>query len=136
MFSGETKIRVRYGETDQMGYCYYGNYPLYYEQARSDVFRNCGCSYAQLEQKGYMMPVLSMNIQYKKPAFYDDLITVKVFVKEKPGIKMKFEYQTYNEKGELLNFGETVLCFVNKETKRPCMPPVFFQEIINSYFED
>jgi acyl-CoA thioester hydrolase len=134
MFFGQTQIRVRYGETDKMGYCYYGNYPLYYEQARSDVFRSCGCSYRQLEENGYMMPVISLNINYKKPAFYDDLITVKVFVREKPGVKMKFEYECYNQKGDLLNSGETVLCFVNKKTGRPSLPPEFFQEIIDKNF--
>jgi len=136
MFTGETKIRVRYGETDKMGYCYYGNYPLYYEQARSDVFRNYGCSYRKLEENGYMMPVISMNINYKKPSFYDDLLTIKVFVRKKPGIKMSFDYETWNEKGELLNTGNTVLCFVNKNTNKPCMPPDFFQEIINKHFKE
>lgn len=134
MFCGQTQIRVRYGETDKMGYCYYGNYPLYYEQARSDVFRECGCSYAELEKNGFMMPVISLNINYKKPAFYDDLITVKVYVKQKPTVRMTFEYECFNQNGELLNSGETVLCFVNKKTGRPSMPPDFFQEIINKYF--
>lgn len=135
MFESSTQIRVRYGETDKMGYCYYGNYPMYYEAARSDVFRNCGCSYRQLEERGYMMPVISLNIDYKKPAFYDDLLTVKVYVRKKPGVKMSFDYETYNEQGELLNKGNTVLCFVNMQTNRPCMPPDFFQEIINKYFD-
>ena len=105
MFSSETQIRVRYGETDKMGYCYYGNYPLYYEAARSDAFRNSGCSYRQLEESGYMMPVVSMSINYMRPAFYDDLLTIKVYVKEMPGVKMTFFYETYNEKGELQPIG-------------------------------
>lgn len=80
------------------------------------------------------MPVVSMSIQYKKPAFYDDLITIKVYVKEKPGVKMKFEYEAYNEQGELLNYGDTVLCFVNKATGRPCLAPDFFMDVIGKYF--
>lgn len=134
MFESESKIRVRYADTDQMGYCYYGNYPKYYEAARTDAFRENGCSYRTLEERGYMMPVVSMSIQYKRPAHYDDLVTVKVHVKEKPGVKMKFEYETYNEQGELLNTGETTLCFVNMKTKKPCMAPQFFMETIEKYF--
>ncbi|MBQ1697293.1 MAG: acyl-CoA thioesterase [Bacteroidales bacterium] len=134
MFVSESKIRVRYGDTDKMGYCYYGNYPEFYEAARSDAFRESGCSYRVLEERGYIMPVVSMSIQYKKPAFYDDLITIKVYVKEKPGVKMKFEYEAYNEQGELLNYGDTVLCFVNKATGRPCLAPDFFMDVIGKYF--
>ena len=134
MFVSESKIRVRYGDTDKMGYCYYGNYPEFYEAARSDAFWESGCSYRVLEERGYIMPVVSMSIQYKKPAFYDDLITIKVYVKEKPGVKMKFEYEAYNEQGELLNYGDTVLCFVNKATGRPCLAPDFFMDVIGKYF--
>ncbi len=135
MFIAETKIRVRYGETDKMGYCYYGNYPAYYEQARSDAFRNTGCSYKSIEDAGFMMPVLSLNIEYKKPAFYDDLLTIKVIVKKKPSIRMEFFYETYNQKGELLNHGSTVLCFVNARTGRPSLPPEVFRNAIDSFFE-
>ena len=99
-----------------------------------DAFRESGCSYRVLEDRGYMMPVVSMSIQYKKPAFYDDLVTIKVIVREKPGVKMKFEYEAYNEQGELLNYGDTVLCFVNKATGRPCMAPDFFMDVIGKFF--
>lgn len=136
MLTSESKIRVRYGETDKMGYCYYGNYPLYYESARSDMFRECGCSYRQLEERGYMMPVVSLKIDYKKPAFYDDLLTVKVTIPEMPGVKMRFVYETFNEAGELLNKGETVLCFVNTATQRPCMLPDFLKEILQKKFDN
>ncbi|MCQ2375572.1 MAG: acyl-CoA thioesterase [Salinivirgaceae bacterium] len=134
MFVHEFQLRVRYGETDQMGYCYYGNYPAFYEQARSDAFRKECCSYAELERQGYMMPVLSMHIDYKKPAHYDDLITIRVTVKKRPSVKMEFFYETFNEQGELLNTGSTTLCFVNKATGRPCQVPPPFQPIIEKYF--
>lgn len=135
MFTGETKIRVRYGETDKMGYCYYGNYPEYFEAARSDVFRQSGCSYRELEEMGYIMPVISLTVNYKKPAHYDDLLTIKVYVRKRPEIKMHFEYETYNEEGELLNTGTTTLCFVNTKTGRPSLPPQKFQDVLDKYFD-
>ena len=136
MFVAETKIRVRYAETDKMGYCYYGNYPAYFEQARSDAFRNSGCSYKSIEDAGFMMPVISMHIEYKKPAFYDDLLTIKVTVKKKPSIKMEFFYETFNEKGDLLNFGSTMLCFVNSKTGRPSLPPQNLISALDKYFTE
>jgi acyl-CoA thioester hydrolase len=77
MYSAETKIRVRYGETDQMGYLYYGYYALYYEVGRAEAIRELGFTYKQMEDMGIMMPVAELNAKYYRPAKYDDLITVK-----------------------------------------------------------
>ena len=84
MIRSETKIRVRYGETDQMGYVYYGVYAQYYEVGRVDAMRSLGFSYKQIEEKGLLMPVIDFSISYKKPAFYDDEITVVTYVRDKP----------------------------------------------------
>ena len=126
MFIHEEKIRVRYAETDQMGYVYYGNYGAYYEVARTEMLRKTGFSYKELEEMGIMMPVLEMNIRYFQPAKYDELLTIKVIIKEKPKVRIKFEYEVYNQQEILLNKGTTELVFVNMEKNRPCLAPDIF----------
>ncbi len=123
MYSFKTKVRVRYAETDKMGYCYYGNYATYFEIARVEALRSLGVSYKSLEDEGVFLPVSEFNIKYIKPAYYDDELTIHVFVKELPGVKIKFSYETYNDKDEKLNFGETVLVFVGGDSKSPKRPP-------------
>lgn len=131
MYISETKIRVRYAETDQMGYVYYGNYPAYYEVGRTDALRQLGTSYHKLEEKGVMMPVASMSIKYLKPAKYDDLLTIKTIVKELPRMRMHFFYEIYNEDNILLNTGETVLAFISMERNRPVACPDWLNEIFS-----
>ena len=116
MYQTEVQIRVRYGETDQMGYVYYGNYASYYEVARVESFRQLGLSYKKLEKSGVMMPVLELKTKYLLPAKYDDLLTVKVKIAEMPRLKIRYEYDVYNEEGILLNQGETTLVFINIDT--------------------
>jgi len=123
MIISESKIRVRYGETDQMGYVYYGNYPLYYEVGRTDMIRAMGWSYRKMEENGILMPVLSLNVKYIRPAFYDDLLTVKTYLKTLPASRIDFEYEVFNEKNELLNIGSTTLVFVNARTMKPQLIP-------------
>lgn len=135
MFVHEEKIRVRYAETDQMGYVYYGNYAAYYEVARTEMLRTTGFSYKELEEMGVMMPVLEMNIQYNQPAKYDELLTVKVIIKEKPAVRIKFDYEVYNEKGALLNTGNTQLVFVDMARNRPCKAPDVFMQKMEPYFQ-
>lgn len=135
MFVHEEKIRVRYAETDQMGYVYYGNYAAYYEVARTEMLRKTGFSYKELEEMGVMMPVLEMNIQYNQPAKYDELLTVKVIIKEKPAVRIKFDYEVYNEKGALLNTGNTQLVFVDMARNRPCKAPDVFMKKMEPYFQ-
>lgn len=134
MFVYETKIRVRYGETDQMGYMYYGNYASFYEVARTEMLRSTGISYKELENMGVMLPVVELQTKYIQPAKYDDLITVKTYIRQKPGIRIKFEYELYNEDNVLLNTGMTELVFVDMARNRPCRPPKLFEDKINSYF--
>ena len=118
MFTHSTQIRVRYGETDQMGFLYYGNYALYYEVGRAEAIRSLGFTYRQLEEMGIMMPVVELNSQYFRPALYDDLITVQTTLKELPeGPKIAFHSALYNEQNELLNKGVTTLVFYDPVAK-------------------
>ncbi|GAA4516822.1 MULTISPECIES: acyl-CoA thioesterase [Sphingobacterium] len=135
MFVHEEKVRVRYAETDQMGYVYYGNYATYYEVARTEMLRKTGFSYKELEEMGVMMPVLEMNIKYHQPAKYDDLLTIRVIIKEKPSVRIKFDYEVYNEQGVLLNTGMTQLVFVDMKRNRPCRAPEVFMKKMEPYFD-
>jgi len=134
MYSHSTKIRVRYGETDQMGYMYYGNYAQYYEVGRVEMLRSLGMSYSSMEADGIMMPVLELKCKYIKPAFYDQEITVRTIIKTLPGIRIFFEYELYNEKEELINLGETTLVFVDMKKNKPTNPPANFMEKLSVFF--
>ncbi|MBC6109345.1 acyl-CoA thioesterase [Pedobacter fastidiosus] len=134
MYSHSTKIRVRYGETDQMGYMYYGNYAQYYEVGRVEMLRSLGMSYSSMEADGIMMPVLELKCKYIKPALYDQEITVKTIIKELPGIRIFFEYELYNEKEELINLGSTTLVFVDMKKNKPTTPPENFMEKLSVFF--
>ena len=135
MIEHDIRVRVRYAETDQMGYVYYGNYATYFEVARVETFRSIGFSYKEMEEDGILMPVLELKTKYIKPAFYDDELTVKVMVKEKPGVRIKFEYEVYNSKEQLLNVAETTLVFISKNSGRPSVPSERFLDLMSSYFD-
>lgn len=136
MYTSETKLRVRYAETDRMGYAYYGNYAQYYEVGRVEALRQLGLSYKSMEDSGIMLPVYTFSIKYFKPAFYDDLLTVKTIIREMPAARIRFEYQVYNEAGVLLNEGETVLVFIDVKSGRPCAAPSEFLEKISRYIKE
>lgn len=123
MIEKEIKIRVRYGETDKMGYVYYGNYATYFEVARVETLRSLGISYKKIEDDGVMLPVLEFKIKYFKPAFYDDELTIKTRITSLPGVRIHFEYETYNGDKVLLNKAETTLVFVDIKTGKPCNIP-------------
>lgn len=126
-------IRVRYGETDQMGVVYHGNYAAYCEVARVEFFRQIGMSYKGLEDSGIMLPVVELNMKYLKPAFYDELLTIETSIPETPtGVKIKFEYKIYNSNNELLTEAYSVLAFVDKETRKPLRCPKAMTELIGS----
>lgn len=135
MYQSEVKIRVRYGETDKMGYCYYGNYAEYFEVARVEMIRALGISYKQMEEEGIFLPVLEYYIKYLKPAFYDDLLTIKIKVTEWPVSRIKFEYETYNENNELLNIAHTTLVFFDKTKGKPCAAPEYFLRKLRSVWQ-
>lgn len=134
MYTTETRIRVRYGETDQMQYVYYGVYAMYYEVGRVESLRQLGLTYRELEAMGIIMPVLENHSEFLLPAVYDELLRVVVTIPEKPSVRIRFQYEIYNEKETLIHRGQTLLAFVNQKTGRPCRPPEAFQKVLASYF--
>ena len=136
MYIFETQVRVRYGETDQMGYAYYGVYPLYYEMGRTDMLRTLGITYKEMEARGILLPVASLSIKYVKPAYYDDLLTIRTILRKKPLLKLEFEYEIYNADQELLNKGDTTLVFIDAKTRRPTKAPDDFLEEIDKVFNE
>jgi|SRR5690606_10405947 acyl-CoA thioester hydrolase, YbgC/YbaW family len=134
MYTFETKVRVRYAETDQMGYVYYGNYATYYEVGRVELFRSLGFSYKALEDRGIILPVMELHSRFFKPARYDQELTVRVHLREKPAVKIRFEYELFNQEGELINTGDTVLVFVDMKRNKPCLAPRDFLERLQTYF--
>jgi acyl-CoA thioester hydrolase len=135
MYTHQTKLRVRYGETDQMGYMYYGNYAEFYEVGRVEMLRSLGMTYRSMEEDGIMMPVLEMRSRYLKPALYDEEITIKTILDKMPGVKIHFRYEFYNEANEFIHEGETTLAFINMKKNRPCLPPDEFQNHLKEFFE-
>lgn len=130
----EVNIRVRYSETDQMGFCYYGNYAQYFEVARVETLRSLGISYKDLEDSGIMLPVTKFNVEYYEPAKYDDLLTIKTSIVEMPNVKLAFNYETLNEAGKLLNKAFTELVFVNSEKKKPIRCPERLSSELKKHF--
>ena len=127
----EFTVRVRYAETDQMGVVYHGNYAEYFEMGRVEWLRSLGVSYKSLEESGIMLPVVSLTMNYKKPARYDDLLKVRTLLKKQEGVKIEFDYEIYNEIGELLTTGYSMLVFVDMKTGRPVSPPQYLKEKLN-----
>lgn len=137
MFQHEFKKRVRYGETDQMGYLYYGNYAQYYEIGRVEMLRSLGFSYRSLETDyGVMMPVMSMNTRYVRPALYDDLVTIRTILRQLPERYIIFDFELFNEAGELLNGGRVKLCFVDIKKQETVHTPRVLLDKLQPYFEE
>lgn len=134
MYCTETLIRVRYGETDRMGYLYYGHYPEYFEVARTDMIRSLGISYKEMEDMGIILPVRNLNIAYKIPALYDEQLLVKACLKELPEVKLNINYEILNQKQELICTGNTVLVFVDAASRKLRRAPDFFLEAVRKYF--
>jgi acyl-CoA thioester hydrolase len=132
--SGTTKIRVRYGETDQMGIVNNAVYPSYFEVGRTELFRHLGLPYGEIEKQGIMLPLSELRVKYHRPAFYDEDLTIETSVKEWPGAKIRFEYRIFNEKETLLVTGETILAYVKSDTRRPTKIPQFIESIIAPFF--
>ncbi len=135
MFTFETKIRVRYAETDQMGFVYYGNYSTYYEVARVEALRSLGLTYKKLEESGIFMPVIENTSKYIRPAKYDDLLTVRLRI---PALMKKiitFEYEIYNEAGKLIHTGSTTLMYIDAKTGRTCEAPDVLMGLFKPYYD-
>lgn len=127
----EFYIRVRYAETDQMGVVYHGNYAQYFEMGRVEWLRNLGISYKWMEENGVMLPVVSLELNYKKPARYDDILRIKTKLKSQSTVKIEFDYEIYNEQNQLLTTGYSMLVFVDMKTGRPIVPPKYLSDKID-----
>lgn len=126
----EISFRVRYSETDQMGVVYHGNYAQYLEMGRVEWLRSMGISYKNMEENGVMLPVISLQVKYKKPAMYDDLLTVRTILKKKLTVKIEFDFQIFNEKQVLLAEANVVLAFIDMKRNRPVRCPQYLLDII------
>ena len=127
----EFTVRVRYAETDQMGVVYHGNYAQYFEMGRVEWLRNLGVSYKWMEENGVMLPVVSLEMNFKKPARYDDVLRVKTILNSQTSVKIEFDYEIYNEQNQLLTTGYSMLVFVDMKTGRPIVPPKYVSDKIN-----
>lgn len=128
----QTQFRVRYSETDQMRVVYHGNYAQYFEVGRVEWLRNKGISYKWMEENGIMLPVVSLTMNYKKSARYDELLTLKTILKKQTTVRIEFDYELYNEQNELLTTGNSILVFVDMKTGRPIAPPAYIFELLNT----
>jgi acyl-CoA thioester hydrolase len=136
MLYNETKIRVRYGETDRMGYMHHGSYALYFETGRTELLRQLGLTYKQMEDDGIILPLSTMNVKYLLPAFYDEELLVKTYLHKLPTVRLEFDYEIYNQKMELLCEASTTLVFVSAITRKPMRMPDYFYQIIKPYFHN
>jgi acyl-CoA thioester hydrolase len=135
MFTTETKLRVRYSETDQMGVVYHSNYFPYFETARAESIRQLGFTYADMEKMGIIMPVIEVQCRYLRPALYDDLLTIKVILKELPvHHKIEFHHEVFNEKKELLVTGKIILYFMESKTMKRTTMPEQLQKKLQPWF--
>ena len=134
MIKNQTNIRVRYGETDQMGYVYYGNYAQFFEVGRVEWLRALGVSYKSLEESGIMLPVINLSINYMKPAKYDDLLTITTIMTKKPLVKIEFDFEVHNENNDLLTTGFTSLVFMDMKKNKPIKAPKYLLDQIYAQF--
>ena len=135
MITGEIKLRVRYSDTDQMGYVYYGRYASFYEIARVELFRSLGFSYKKLEEKGIGMPVIDMETKYILPIKYDEQIKINTIIENLPSSRISFKYEVYNQNNELANTAKTTLTFINLTNKKPVRMPAELLDIIKNNFK-
>lgn len=128
----DTNIRVCYGDTDAMGVVYYGTYPRYYEISRTEMLRHYGIIYREIEEKGMLLPVRSLQITYLKPAYYDELLTVRSIMEEMPAVRFIIKMEIYNSHDELINQGEVVLVSTNPATGRAMKTPSWLLDKIKT----
>lgn len=134
MNSFETKIRVEYHHTDQMGIVHHSNYVKFFEVARTEWLRAIGLTYAEMERRGVMMPIVDIAVKYRNPAVYDELISVTAYVDELPMARMSFRYEVRGEDGREIATGSTTLGFIDKETRRPQRAPKWLLEVLEKEY--
>ena len=134
-YSFTYQLRVRYSETDRMGYCYYGNYASYLEVGRVETMRSLGVSYKSMEDEGVMLPVLDFSIKYLLPAKYDDLLSVKTIITKIEGTRIYFDYEIYNEENQKLIIAQTCLVFVGVKTMKPIAVPEHLLKLFSNEYK-
>ena len=133
LISYSTQVRVRYKDTDQMGIMHHSNYVVLYEQARTEWLRDMGLTYAEIERRGIMSPIIEVHSRYHYPAFYDEVLTVKVSMEEMPAARLVIASEVYNEAGKLINTGSVTLGFMHASSRRPCRAPEWFIAALEEY---
>lgn len=136
MLTSETKIRVRYDEADRMGYLHHAVYAVYLEIARTEMLRDLGTSYRELEDKGILLPVYSLTINYKLPAFYDDELTIISNLKMLPVVKLIIDYEILNQEERIICTASSANVFINASNRKPVRAPEVFLEKFNSFFSE
>jgi acyl-CoA thioester hydrolase len=137
MYTHDFQKRVRYGETDQMGYLYYGNYAQYYEIGRVEMLRSVGLTYKSMEEEhGILMPVMTLEMRFVRPAHYDELLTIRTSLRELPAKTIVFHVEIFNEKMKLVNGGRVKLCFVDTQTNKSINAPTYLVEKLRPHFEE
>ncbi|MEL6655962.1 MAG: thioesterase family protein [Bacteroidota bacterium] len=137
MLTHEYTKRVRYGETDQMGYLYYGHYAQYYEIGRAEMIRSIGLSYKEMElDHGVLMPVMSLQCRYVRPARYDEIITIRTTLRHLPESTITFHMELFNEKGKLVNGGTVKLCFVDEKSGKSIPAPSYLIDKLRPHFAE
>jgi len=136
MYTHEYQKRVRYGETDKMGYLYYGHYAQYYEIGRVEMLRSLGLTYRTMEEEmNVMMPVMSLQMRYVRPALYDDLLTIRTTLRNLPDRFIVFHVELFNEEKKLVNGGQVKLCFVDRTTNKTIATPPALLDLLKPHFE-
>ena len=127
IYSYTHQLRSRYGETDQMGYVYYGRYLEYFEEARTEMIRSLGFPYTRLEENGVMLPVIHTQVDYKAPVFYDELMDIQVMLFDIPTVRLQTFYHVCTDRREQPHIiGNVTLCFMNEDNRKPCRAPADF----------
>lgn len=135
MITDVFQLRPRYGEVDQMGYVYHANYVTYCHQARNELLRKLGIDEIKLERNNIILPVISFNINYKKPGHYDELLTIKTIIKDMPKVRFNFEFEIKNEQNILLSKATSTVVFVDSESRLPKNIPNFIEKLFKTYFK-
>ena len=133
LISFSTQTRVLYKDTDQMGIMHHSNYVVLYETARTEWLREMGLTYAEIERRGIMSPIIEVHTKFLYPAFYDEMLTIKVSMQEMPAARLIIDSEVYNEAGKLINTGSVTLGFMHASTRRPCRAPEWFVQAIEDY---
>src|ERR1700722_10266472 len=118
---GEISIRVRYAETDRMGLLHHANHLVYFEQGRTELLRSMGLSYKDLEDQGFLLVLTRLQVRYRSPAWYDDLLTLRTIVVRTTLVKIEHRYELMRD-GVLLSEGETTLGCVDRAGKVQALP--------------